>query len=118
MSPHLHDAYSPENLKAVHEGMLDVTYGNQGTLVYEFEGFPIKVAGKSGTAEESANRPSHTWFVGFAPYDNPMIAVVVMIPFGESSPSPAPKIAKEIFAEYFGLNENMVESIQVNTLVP
>ncbi|PKM51396.1 MAG: hypothetical protein CVV02_07265 [Firmicutes bacterium HGW-Firmicutes-7] len=94
---------APQNLKAVYEGMLGVTSGSRGTLRNAFAGFPIQVAAKTGTAEESDKRPSHTWFSGFAPYDNPQIAVVVMVPFGESTSSPATKIAKEIFVEYFGL---------------
>ena len=43
------------------------------------------MAAKSGTAEENKNNSSHSWFVGFAPYDNPQIAVTVMIPFGDVS---------------------------------
>ena len=96
---------APRNLQVVYEGMLGVTSGSRGTLRQIFTDFPIKVAGKTGTAEESDERPSHAWFTGFAPYEDPQIAVVVMIPFGETKESPAPKIAKEIFAAYFGLYE-------------
>ena len=94
---------SPDTLEAVYQGMLGVTIGSQGTLRHFFNDFPIKVAAKTGTAEEAKNRPSHTWFVSFAPYDHPQIAVVVMIPFGESKFGPATEVAKGIMAEYFGL---------------
>lgn len=94
---------SPETLEAVYKGMLGVTKGSQGTLRKFFSDYPIEVAAKTGTAEEAKNRPSHTWFVGFAPYKDPLIAVVVMIPFGETKTGPATKVAKEIIAEYLQL---------------
>ncbi len=108
---------NPANLKAVYDGMLGVTSGSQGTLRSIFANFPIKVAGKTGTAEESNKRPSHTWFTGYAPFDNPQIAVVVMIPFGESTENPAPKIAREIFAEYFGIYAEPQKPTEVNVLI-
>lgn len=94
----------PENLEAVYEGMRLVTQGTKGTLRTVFKDFPIDVAAKSGTAEENKNNSSHVWFVGFAPYDDPQIAVTVMIPFGDVSGSPAAVTAKNIIAEYMGLN--------------
>ncbi len=95
---------SEENLEAVYEGMRLVTQGQKGTLRTVFRDFPIDVAAKSGTAEENKNNSSHSWFVGFAPYDDPQIAVTVMIPFGEVSGSPAAVTAKNIIGEYMGLN--------------
>ena len=105
-----------ENLEAVHEGMYLVTHGDRGTLRSLFRDFPINVAAKSGTAQENLNKSSHTWFVGFAPYENPQIAITVMIPFGEDSLSPAAVVAKEIFAEYFGLNYVPENTYMENTL--
>ncbi|MDF2595957.1 MAG: pbpA 1 [Clostridia bacterium] len=94
---------APETLQSVREGMLSVTMGSRGTLRQFFKDFPIQVAAKTGTAEEANSRPSHTWFAGFAPYEQPQIAVVIMIPFGESTSGPATVMAKEIMEEYFGL---------------
>lgn len=94
----------PKNLKAVHEGMLLVTSGSKGTLRKVFKDFPVKVAAKSGTAQENLSRASHTVFVCFAPYDDPQIAITVMIPFGESSYSPAAVVGRNIVGEYMGLN--------------
>lgn len=95
----------PENLKIIHEGMYLVTSGEKGTLNSLFKDFPVKVAAKSGTAQQSSYRKEHTVFVGFAPYDNPQIAITVLIPFGEDSTKPAPNIAKGIISEYLGLNK-------------
>ena len=95
----------PENLKIIHEGMYLVTSGEKGTLKKFFDGFPIKVAGKSGTAQQSTYRKEHTVFVGFAPYDDPQIAITVLIPFGYDSTSPAYSVAKGIMSVYFGLDK-------------
>ncbi|MCI5679881.1 MAG: hypothetical protein MR278_07900 [Bacteroidales bacterium] len=96
--------FKEENLQAVYDGMYLVTNGTRGTLRTAFNDLPIKVAAKTGTAEEDKNRSSHTWFVCFAPYDDPQIAITVMIPFGEGSGTPAPEVAKAIIREYLGLD--------------
>ena len=108
--------FKSENLNAVYEGMLLVTQGSSGTLRGVFNDYPINVAAKSGTAQEVLTRSSHTWFVGFAPYENPQISVTVMIPFGESDGSPAAVVAKNIISEYMGLNYEPENSYMKNEL--
>ncbi|HCT64050.1 MAG TPA: hypothetical protein DIC60_02050 [Lachnospiraceae bacterium] len=108
--------FKDENLQAVYKGMLLVTQGEKGTLRGVFKDFPIDVAGKSGTAQENLTRSSHTWFTGFAPYDDPQIAVTVMIPFGENAGSPAAVVAKNIIGEYMGLNYQPENSYMDNVL--
>ena len=97
--------FQKENLQAVYQGMYLVTNGAHGTLRNAFDDLPVKVAAKTGTAEEDKDRSSHTWFVCFAPYEDPQIAITVMIPFGEGSGTPAPVIAKAIIRKYLGLDE-------------
>ncbi len=94
----------PENLQAVYQGMYLVTNGIRGTLRTAFTDLPVKVGAKTGTAQEDLSRSSHTWLVCFAPYDDPQIAITVMIPFGENYGSPAPKVASAIIREYLGLD--------------
>lgn len=96
--------FEEEHLQAVYNGMYLVAYGNRGTLRTAFSDLPVEVAAKTGTAEEDKNRSSHTWFVCFAPYDDPQIAISIMIPFGEGSGNLAPEIAKAIIREYLGLD--------------
>ncbi|WMI81256.1 penicillin-binding transpeptidase domain-containing protein [Anaerotignum sp. MB30-C6] len=96
--------FQEENLQKVYQGMYQVTTGARGTLRHSFRDFPVKVAAKTGTAEEDKTRSSHTWFVCFAPYEDPQIAITVMIPFGEGSGTPAPEVAKAIITEYLGLD--------------
>lgn len=106
----------PENLEAVYKGMLLVTQGSQGTLRNVFKNFPVDVAAKSGTAQEDLERASHTWFVCFAPYDDPQISVSVMIPFGEHTGSPSAIVAKNVISEYMGLNYKPENNYMENVL--
>ena len=96
---------SPKNLQAVHDGMYKVTTGENGTLRRDFKDFPVKVAAKSGTAQENKKYNNHNVYIGFAPYDDPQIAISVFIPYGDDSYSPAPKITKKILEEYLAINK-------------
>jgi peptidoglycan glycosyltransferase len=42
----------------------------------------LVVAGKSGTAELDPGNDPHSWFIGFAPYDNPQVAIAVLVEHG------------------------------------
>ncbi|MBR2851701.1 MAG: hypothetical protein IKB91_04825 [Anaerotignum sp.] len=110
--------FKEENLQAVYHGMWLVSNGERGTLRGIFDDLPIDVAAKTGTAEEDKNRNSHTWFVCFAPYDDPQIAITVMIPFGENSGTPAPNVAKAIIKEYLGLDYNPTNTTMQTVLAP
>ena len=62
----------------------------------------IQVAGKTGTAENSSGK-SHAWFIGFAPADNPKIAVAVLLEEdGTTGGSSAAPIARDIMIQ--GIN--------------
>jgi penicillin-binding protein A len=61
----------------------------------------VQVAGKTGTAEV-ANGDSHAWFAGFAPADDPQIAVVVIVENGGSGGSVAAPVAKQVIAAALG----------------
>lgn len=95
-----------ENLKAVLEGMKSVTTETGGTAYSVFRDFEVEVGGKTGTAE--AGEKTNAWFVGFAPYENPEIAVVVFIENGEHG-SYSAEVTRDIMEAYFGLNENIEE---------
>ncbi|GLC29656.1 peptidoglycan D,D-transpeptidase FtsI family protein [Clostridium omnivorum] len=58
----------------------------------------IKVAGKTGTADhnDEPNSIPHSWFIGFAPYDNPQIAVAVIVEDGGQGGIAAAKIAGQV----------------------
>lgn len=66
------------------------------------KGLSIQVAGKTGTAQENKLRPNHALFVGYAPYEQPQIALTVKIANGYTSANSA-EVASEIFTYYFKL---------------
>lgn len=94
-----------ENLKAVLEGMRGVTSESGGTAYSTFKNFNIEVGGKTGSAQ--AGKKTNGWFVGFAPFESPEIAVVVLVENGGHGGYTA-EVARDIFAEYFGMNTNDV----------
>lgn len=67
--------------------------------------YGVKVAGKTGTAEAS-DKVTHAWFIGFAPADNPKIAVAVLIENTQlSGGTVAAPIAKDIMQKAIEINE-------------
>lgn len=93
---------SESTIKEIHEGMLAVTKGREGTARNVFNDLPFDVAGKTGTAQEGSHE--HSWFVGFAPYDKPEIAIVVAIYNSDGLGKYGNLIAKDILMSYFKLN--------------
>ncbi len=104
--------FSQINTTAVLEGMKSVT--EEGTASSVFRNFNIPVGGKTGSAE--AGTKVNAWFAGFAPYDDPEIAVVVLVENGGHGYYTA-EVAKEIIAEYFGMNMNENEIIENNEAI-
>jgi penicillin-binding protein 2 len=101
----------PDHLRAVQEGMMDTVHGPRGTARAMAIGAPYTMAGKTGTAQRSSRRgnrsvdprdlPYHlrhtALFVGYAPADNPTIAVAVMVEHGGYGGSAAAPIARKVF---------------------
>lgn len=96
---------SPEVLATVREGLrLAVTDGTAPRANLP----EIPVAGKTGSAEfglrdEHGDRPTHAWFMAYAPAEDPEIAVLVFIDGGGEGSSAAAPIAAQILRYYFGL---------------
>lgn len=97
---------NPENIKAVQEGMRMVAQAG-GTGAKTFASYQIPVAAKTGTAQTAtANRPDNGVFVAYAPYDNPEIAIAVVVEKGAGGSRVAP-IARDVFSAYFDIKEKM-----------
>ena len=100
---------------AVKQGMKSVTSDESGTAYVRFKNFNIEVGGKTGSAEagKDANNNDivNAWFAGFAPYDDPEIAVVIMVENGGHGNYTAEAV-RDIMAEYFGMNtQNVTEDM-------
>ena len=72
------------------------------------DGIPVSAAGKSGTAQEVRTRPDHGLFIGYAPAEEPEIAVAVRIVNGYEAAG-AVECAKEIFDSYFKNEDQPVQ---------
>ena len=102
---------SQENLDAVLQGMQSVTSDTTGTAYVRFQDFGISVGGKTGSAEafdDNGNEVVHAWFAGFAPFEDPEIAVVVMVENGGHGNYTA-EVVRDIMEEYFGMNTQDVQ---------
>lgn len=84
----------------VHTGMYEVLYGEDSTISSIFKDYKIKIAGKTGTAEQTVDYPNHALFVSFAPYKNPQISVTAVIPNGYASTNAA-DTAFDVYRYYF-----------------
>ncbi|MCE7988939.1 MAG: penicillin-binding protein 2 [Caldilinea sp. CFX5] len=112
-------AVDPEDMKAVEQGLWTVVNGERGTAPNSrVEG--IEVAGKTGTAEycdiyekedapgeydcrrnDKGFLPTHAWYVGYAPFDKPEIAVVAFVYNGGEGSGTAVPIVQTILQAYF-----------------
>ena len=92
---------SPSVIHNVQEGLHSVT--KIGTAAGVFAGFPIDIAGKTGTAENSQGR-DHGWFVAYGPYANPTIVVAVIVEQGGFGSLSAVPIGRRIMEAAFRLD--------------
>ncbi|WP_142414578.1 penicillin-binding transpeptidase domain-containing protein [Hathewaya massiliensis] len=95
---------SPETVRSVKKGMQEVT-AEGGTAAGIFKDFPIPNGGKTGSAtfsntQNEIGRTAYGNYVGFAPFDNPEIAVSVVM-FDGGHGSYAAEVAKIIYEGYF-----------------
>lgn len=98
---------SEETLQLILKGMKGVTSEAGGTAYYIFSDLEMEIGGKTGSAETNEKDKVNGWFAGFAPYDDPEIAVVTLIENAGSGGNASP-VAKEIIREYFGVNSKKI----------
>ena len=96
---------SKSHLKVIHEGLVKVAA--QGTASATFAGFPVPVAGKTGTAEFKPKQP-FAWFAGYAPADKPEYVVVAMIEEGGGGSLNAAPIVRRIFEGLLDLEQTEI----------
>jgi len=87
-----------QNIETVREGMRQTVIS--GTA-QSFQNLPVKTAAKTGTAQWSASGAPHAWFVAFAPYKHPQIAMSVLVEQGVEGSAVTERIAYDILNWYF-----------------
>jgi len=91
---------SPENMALIRSSLEAVVSGARGTARAAFEGIPYTVAGKTGTSESGQEKP-HAWFAGYAPADEPRVAIAVILEYaGEGSKEAAP-LFRQVVEAFF-----------------
>ncbi|HEU5316705.1 MAG TPA: penicillin-binding protein 2 [Chloroflexota bacterium] len=100
---------APEHLNVIRAGMRDVVASPEGTAYFALKQPALSLAGKTGTAEfygpldSKGNLPTHALFVGYAPAEDPRIAVAVIVYHGGEGSETAAPIAAEVLKAYFEL---------------
>jgi penicillin-binding protein 2 len=95
---------SEANRNAIMEGLHGAANGAGGTSTPVFEGFPIPIAGKTGTAEH-IGKPDQSWYVALAPYPNPKYVVAVTDEAGGFGADTAAPMARRILAALLDVKE-------------
>ncbi len=91
---------TPTVIATIQEGMrLTVTDGTARSL----QELPVSVAGKTGTAQFGSTNQTHSWFVGFAPAQEPQIAFAFVVEGGGESSDTAVPAAKAFLADWVNL---------------
>lgn len=101
----------PAALQVVREGLLLATQDPRGTSYPVFRGFPVSVAGKTGTAEKVVQLPDQpqpllldqSWWCGYAPADRPTIALCVVIENGGHGGTAAAPAALKVLERFFSV---------------
>src|SRR6056297_487022 len=112
--PALRVAHAPAHWNAVFEGMRAVVHGNRGTARAIADQLPVLIGGKTGTSQvfgrpdeefeiDSEDLPwflrNHALFIGFAPYEDPRVAIAVVAEHGGGGASVAAPVAARVIAQ-------------------
>ena len=91
--------------QAILDGLRQAAQGAGGTSTAVFKGFPIPVAGKTGTAERGAGRANQSWYLALAPADKPRYVVAVTFEQGGYGAETAAPAARKILAALWDVKD-------------
>jgi penicillin-binding protein 2 len=95
---------SAGNRAVIQDSLHEVTSASYGTAFTPFQGLEVSVAGKTGTAESGRENP-HAWFAGYAPAQDPEIAIAVIVEHsGEGAVHAAP-LFRKVLEAYLGIEQ-------------
>ncbi len=97
---------APEYRQAILDGLRGAASAPGGTSTPVFAGFPIPIAGKTGTAEKGLGRADQSWYVALAPYPNPKYVVAVTDEAGGFGADTAAPMARKILAALFDVTND------------
>jgi penicillin-binding protein 2 len=97
-----------EYRQAILDGIHGAANDPGGTSTPVFEGFPVEIAGKTGTAEKGTGRADQSWYVALAPWPDPKYVVAVTDEAGGFGADTAAPMARRILAELFNVDEQQL----------
>ena len=107
------DVLSKKSSKFLREALRAVV--TEGTGAGAFSGFPVSIAGKTGTAEDKGRnkdgsaKADTAWFASFAPAEKPQYAVVMVVSQGGFGGSISAVGVKDIYTSLFGVSGGKVD---------
>ena len=102
---------SAANMEAVRQAMLMTTNSGTGKVVKLRQ---VAVGSKTGSAQVHGQALTHGWFICFAPFDHPTIAIAAVVEHGGHGGSTAGKVARAMLDAYFHLQGGAVESARTD----
>lgn len=97
---------SPEIAGQINSAMVSAVEGDYGRLFTAGAKVPgVVTAGKSGTAQLDGSAKPHSWFIGFAPANDPKVAIAVLVESGGSGSSRASPIAGKLMTRYLAASQ-------------
>ena len=102
---------SPRNSKAILEGLRAAAMEPGGTSYGIFGGFPVDIAGKTGTAERGETVEDQSWYAALAPYPNPEVVVVATIERGGFGADAAAPAVAQILTDYFDFKPGEIDDV-------
>jgi penicillin-binding protein 2 len=107
----------PAELNVLEDGLFRATHASYGTSAGVFGGFPIDIAGKTGTAEKQVKVADYltmmdqSWWCGYGPIQKPELVVCVLIENGGHGSTAAAPAALKIFESHFGVTATTTPSL-------
>ena len=105
-----HVDIDPAAQRTVLDGLHGAAMEPGGTSYKVFGGYPVDIAGKTGTAETGIN-VDQSWYIALAPYPDPKYVVAVTIERGGFGVDTAAPVAQDILNELLGVNEGKIDDV-------
>jgi penicillin-binding protein 2 len=110
-APRRHVDIDPVWRQTIMEGLRDAAMAPDGTSYGIFGGYPIEIAGKTGTAERPPN-PDQSWYLAVAPYDDPKYVVAVTFEEGGFGAETAAPAAQDILNELLNVKAQDIDTVE------
>jgi penicillin-binding protein 2 len=106
-----HVDIDPAAQRTIMAGLRDAAMNPDGTSYNVFGGYPVEIAGKTGTAERPPN-PDQSWYVAVAPYENPKYVVAVTVERGGFGADTAAPVAQSILNELLDVDPSKIDTVE------